>query len=354
MKRFVIILTAVCLLLSGCSSLMDGSHVTVRAHQEQSYGGQYASLAAENYEQLVDVLEQLVESGLESGVISVAKYDPEELERGMQLASVFVRRQLPLGAYAVEDIAYEIGSSGGQPAVSVSISYIHGRSEIRQIQKAADMAEARTKLREVLESCGEGVVLLIDVYEETDLVQMVADFAAEHPEIVMETPQVAVGVYPESGESRIMEVKFSYQTSRDVLRQMQSQVQRVFTSAAYYIDSDSDDVQKYSQLYGFLMERFDYAVETSITPSYSLLIHGVGDSKALATAYAAMCRQAELECRIVSGTREGESWYWNQIPVDGAYCHVDLLKCDETDVFEFLTDEQMQGYVWDYSAYPAA
>lgn len=353
MKRFLICLTAVCLLLSGCSSWMDGSHVTVQDHQEQFYGGQNASLAAEDYEQLVDVLEQLVEFGLENGVISVAQYDPEELERGVLLASVYVRMRYPLGAYAVEDITYEIGSSGGQPAVSVNISYIHGRSEIRQIQKAADMEDARTKIREALEACSEGIVLLIDEYEETDLVQMVADYATEHPEIVMEMPQVAVGVYPESGESRVTEVKFTYQTSRDVLRQMQSQVQRVFTSAAYYIDSDSDDVQKYTQLYGFLMERFDNAVETSITPSYSLLIHGVGDSKALATAYASMCRQAELECQIVSGTREGESRYWNLIRVDGGYYHVDLLKCDETGVFEFLTDEQMQGYVWDYSAYPA-
>lgn len=354
MKRFLICLTAVCLLLSGCSAWMDGSHVTVQDHQEQFSGGQNASLAAEDYDQLVEVLEQLVESGLESGVISVAEYDPEDLERGMQLASVFVRKKLPLGAYAVEDIVYEIGSSGGQPAVSVNISYIHGRSEIRQIQKTANMEKAREEIRKALQACSEGVVLLIAEYEETDLVQMVADYAAEHPEIIMETPQVAVGVYPESGDARVMEVKFTYQTSRDVLRQMQSQVQRVFTSAAYYIDSDSDDVEKYTQLYSFLMERFDYAVETSITPSYSLLIHGVGDSKALATAYAAMCRQAELECQIVSGTRGGESWYWNLVQVDGEYFHVDLLKCDEAGVFEFLIDEQMQGYVWDFSAYPAS
>ncbi len=47
-----------------------------------------------------------------------------------------------------------------------------------------------------------------------------------------------VGLYPDSGTSRVVELKFTYQTSRDSLRQMQPQVQRVFDSAALYISSD--------------------------------------------------------------------------------------------------------------------
>ena len=354
MKRKLLMILAACLLLSGCSGWMDGSHVTVTNHREQTSGSQSSALSAADYTQLLVVLEQLVESGMESGVINVAEYDQEQLERGIKRAVHYVSTQYPLGAYAIDALTYEIGDGGGQPAISVNISYIHGRSEIRQIQKTVDMEDAWKKITDVLDSCGEGVVLLVDEYEQTDLAQMTEDFAVEHPDIVMETPQVAVGVYPETGSSRVLELKFTYQTSRDVLRQMQSQVQKVFSSAAYYIDSDSGEVQKYTQLYSFMMERFDYTVETSITPSYSLLIHGVGDSKAVAMAYAAMCRQAGLECQIVSGTRAGESWYWNLIRCDGAYFHVDLLKCDETGVFECLTDDQMQGYVWDYSAYPAA
>lgn len=352
MKRFIAILAAVCLLLSGCGSWMDGSHVTVTDHQQQSSGTQSSSLAAENDAQLRTVLEEMVESGTESGVINVAEFDQEQLDNAIVKAANYICNQFPLGAYAIDTLNYEIGNGGGKPAISVNISYIHGRSEIRQIQRAGDMDEAGEKISTVLESCSEGVVLMIEEYEEMDLMQMVADYALQHPEVVMEPPQVAVGVYPESGSERVVELKFTYQTSRDVLRQMQSQVQRVFSSAAYYIDSESDDIEKFTQLYSFLMGRFDYKVETSITPSYSLLIHGVGDSKAVAAAYAAMCRQAELDCRIVTGTREGEPWCWNLIRCDDAYFHVDLLKCDELDIFESMTDDQMQGYVWDYSAYP--
>jgi hypothetical protein len=192
------------------------------------------------------------------------------------------------------------------------------------------------------------------MFKESDLLQVVEDYMEENPNIVMELPQVAVGVYPDTGSSRILEVKFTYETSRDSLRQMQQQVRRVFASAQLYISSDATNEQKYAQLYTFLMERFDYQVQTSITPAYSLLNHGVGDCEAFATVYAAMCRQAGLDCHMVSGTKHGQSWYWNIIREDGVNYHVDLLQCYENGQFQRLQDSAMEGYVWDYSAYPLA
>jgi transglutaminase-like putative cysteine protease len=100
------------------------------------------------------------------------------------------------------------------------------------------------------------------------------------------------------------------------------------------------------------MERFDYKIETSNTPAYSLLRYGVGDSKAFATVYSAMCRNAGLECQVVSGTRSGEAWYWNYILIDDIYYHVDLLADNESDAFYAMRSEDMIGYVWDYSVYP--
>ena len=54
----------------------------------------------------------------------------------------------------------------------------------------------------------------------------------------------------------------------------------------------------------------------------------------------------------VTGTRDGEPWTWN-ILLDGEeYRHVDLLRCSESGKYREQTDEEMDGYVWDYSAYP--
>ena len=125
----------------------------------------------------------------------------------------------------------------------------------------------------------------------------------------------------------------------------------MFSSAALYVSGQAEDLVKFSQLHAFLTERFDYTIERSVTPSYSLLCQGVGDSLAFAQVYAAMCSRIGLEADIVSGTREGTDWWWNLVKIDGAWYHLDLLDGWQ---FQPKTDEQMALYEWDRDAYPAA
>ena len=350
-RRIICLAAAMCLMLSGCS-WMDGNYLSVQPHREQLSGTQDGVTSAANYQQLRQVMTELVEAGYETAVIHVGEYDREQLPNGMENVINYICNLLPMGAYAVDSISYDIGTIGGEPAVSVSISYIHGRSEIRNVQNVTDTAQAKQILGEVLDQCSDGVVLRVADYVQLDVAQFVEDYAREHPDTVMEVPRVAVGIYPQTGSERIIEVEFAYRTRRESLQQMQTQVQRVFDSAALYVSSNAERSQKYTQLYRFLMERYDYQIDTSITASYSLLCHGVGDSEAFATVYAAMCAQAGLECQIVSGTRAGRAWYWNLIRDESGYAHVDLLQSSEKGQFTRLAGTEMQGYVWDYSAYP--
>ena len=353
MKRSVISVgLVVSLLLCGCS-WMGGNYVSVTPHREPLAEVQSASMTASGYTQLRSILSELAETGAESAMILVPEYDTEILEEDMQNAVRYITEILPVGAYAIDKVDYEIGTSAGQPAISVGITYLHGRSELRQLRNAENMEDVKTIIRETLENCNDSVVINVRSFSDVDIIQFVADYAAENPNVVMEIPQVAIGFYPEQGIRRVLELKFTYQTSRDTLRTMQTQVRRVFASASLYINQNDADAQKYAQLFNFLMERFDYKIETSITPSYSLLNHGVGDGRAFANVYAAMCRSAGLDCRTVTGTKNGEAWYWNLICDSGRYYHVDLLACSETGELVRLTDEEMDGYVWDYSAYPA-
>lgn len=354
MKRICFLL-ALCMLLSGCSALFSDTYVNIQPHEDQSSGIHSDTVMASDYQMLCTVLEDLVAVGTEHAVINVGDYDQDKVAQDMETAVGYVSADYPLGAYAVDVISYEIGRSGGFPAISVDISYLHSRTELRLIQTVADMEEAAAEIGSTLKDCDTGVVLLVEKFEETDFAQLVADYADRNPNVVMETPQVSAGLFPDKGESRVVELNFTYQTNRDALRNMRSQVQPVFSAATLYVSGDGSDFQKYYQLYAFLMERSsDYTIETSITPAYSLLRHGVGDSKAFATVYSAMCRQAELECHVITGTRNGEPWCWNMIHDNGYYYHVDLLHSSEAGRFLEMTDVQMTGYVWDYSAYPEA
>ena len=352
-KRLILLPVLACLLLGGCG-WMGGSYLSITPHQEQNYGVQSKDRTASNYLQLRTVLEEMVDSGTESTVINVADYRQDLLDEGIVNAVAYASERYPRGAWAVDEITYEIGAGGGQPAISVNISYIHGRSEIRKIKNADSMEKARSTIIAALEDCSDSVVVLVKDYQAMDFVQIVEDYMEDNPNIVMEMPKVAVGIYPDAGSSRILEVKFTYETSRESLRQMQQEVRRIFASAQLYINSDATQEQKYNQLYTFLMERSEYDIQTSITPAYSLLSHGVGDCEAFASVYAAMCRQAGLDCQVVSGTREGESWHWNIIREGDTDYHVDLLRCNEEGGFQSRTSADMYGYVWDYSAYEDA
>ena len=350
-RSLVCLCLCLCLILSGCN-WMSGSYVSVEPHRERDTYNDTDVVSASNYLQLRAALEKLIHSGAESGIINVSEFNQSTVQSSVEMADRYVRHSYPIGAYAVESIDYEIGTNAGQPAVSVEIKYMRSRTEILSIRSVADMNEARKLIEESLKDCDSSVTMMIDSFVEQDFAQLVADYAEMYPQFVMEIPQVSVGIFPDSGSRRVLELTFTYQTSRETLRQMQSQVTPVFNAAALYVSGEGADTQKYAQLYAFLMERFDYEITTSITPAYSLLRHGVGDNRAFAVVYAAMCRLAGLECMTVTGTRNGEPWCWNIITDNENHFHVDLLRSSASGGFQELTDDDMNGYVWDYSAYP--
>lgn len=352
MKRLLLLIIVCAMMLGGCSGIRDGHYHSVEVNQAQADQSGSQNISVADYDQLCRALVALVEDGVKSQVISFAEYDETKLDQDMRKAIWWVKTYDPITAYAVEKITFEKGTSNGQTAVGVTISYLHDRTEIQKIQTAQDIRNVRQLIQTALNNSQTGVVLLWEDYKETDLVQIVEDYALEYPQMVMELPQVSATVYPETGEKRVIELKFTYQNSRETLRQMQSWVSSVFASAELYVIGKGLTMEKASLLYSFLMERYDYVMETSITPAYSLLQYGVGDNRAFASVYAAMCEQSGMRCQVVTGTRRGEPWCWNLIYVGGVYYHVDLLRCQELGGFIAWTDVDMEGYVWDFSAYP--
>lgn len=354
MKK-LLALMLLCVLLSGCSALtdwMDGSYHNSYLYQEEGYQSGQQTISVTGYTGLRTAVTELVEAGRESATITAQELQEDFFASSMDKVVEYVMTTNPIGAYAVEEITYELGTSGGMQAVAVNIAYNHNHSEIRNIQNYGSMEDALKAITDALDDCEDSIVLRVSGYTALDLTQVLQDYADENPNLVMEMPQVAVNTYPQSGFHRVVEVQFSYQTSRETLRSMQEYVAPVFSAASLYVRGDTESAVKYAQLYSFLMERFPYSFQTSITPSYSLLRYGVGDSKAFAQVYAAMCRQSGLECLMVSGTYQGEARFWNIVCIDGTYYHADLLWCDEQGEYILRMDGEMQDYVWDYSAYP--
>lgn len=354
MKRIAAWMLLICIALSGCDTFMEGEHLWTQVHTVPTSPDAVQNQEVANYNQLYQTLADLVVSGISQATLSVERYDRNAIERDVQVAVGAVCSQDPIAAYAVEQIDYTLGTSGGQAALVLKITYLRDQSELKKIRSVANYEEASQAICAAMVACEPGIVLLMDQYAARDIAQLVEDYALDYPELVMETPQVSVNTYPDEGRSRVVEIKFAYQTRREVLKNMQSQVENLFKSAQYFTVGYQAEMRKTMRLYTWLMETNEYTLQTSITPAYSLLQYGTGDSRAFATVFAALCRRMDLQCMTVPGTKDGASWWWNLICVDGAYYHLDLLQSHANGEFTLCTDSQMSGYVWDYNAYPAS
>lgn len=356
MKKLLVvtIVLALAIIFMGCDSWLTQSYSSIKPHEEYSDAQSQDSLEAASTSDLLDIVKEQVNNGVENCVIYVVDLDVEKLNGVMEIIVQEVTQRYPIGAFAVDDIQFDIGTSTGRTAIAVKITYKRSRSEILRIENTRDMDEVMSVVAEAVEDCKTGIVVQVEDYRDFDIAQRIQDYVDAHPETCMEMPQVSEAVYPDSGPIRVIELSFTYQTSRDVLRSMQLYVQPIFRAAVLNVSGEEEENLKFSRMYAFLMERNEYQVETSLTPAYSLLRHGVGDSKAFATVYAAMCREAGLECQVITGTRAGEPWTWNLICEDGLYYHVDLLRSNEAGQMRRLYQNDMDGYVWDYSAFPVA
>lgn len=355
MKKILIVLLAACLCFSlcACDSWLDGSYHSVQPHQDDRQEQLQETMTASSYRELFSLLCEMVENGRQEGVIDMPGFTDNQIRTLADQAIAHLIQYHPIGDYAVDKITYELGTAGGKPALALKIAYIHSRTEILRI-KQTNTAVACEMIQRALANCEAGLVLRVNDYTDMDIALLVQDFAELYPELCMETPQVTFVTYPQSGTDRVLELTFTYQSNRDALRSMQSYVKPVFEAAELNVRGEETDADKFALMYSFLMERNEYQLETSLTPAYSLLRHGVGDCRAFAMVFAAMCTRAELECQTVIGTKGGEPWAWNIICEDGVYYHIDLLHEANDGNLTHLTEEDLLNYVWDYSAYPEA
>ena len=359
MKRIAVLFLAACLLLSGCGTWTEGGYVSVTPYLSSDDSGRQDVQWISDKEQLYEAIRYMVSKGLTEDVFFVRDYSETDVNTDAIIVRYNIMSQDPIGAYAVEDIQFELGVNGSRATLAVKIIYSRQKAEILRMKTIRGTEEVRSALAAALDNMDPELVFYMEDYRETDFAQMVEDYALDHPDEVIELPRVGVSLYPATGEKRVVELSFAYQTNRDSLRDMQKQVQQIFESAKLYVSGDESDYSKLSRLYVFLTGGVDAdrimrpASGSSITPAYSLLRYSIGDSKAFATVYAAMCRQVGVECLTVSGTRNGEAWFWNIVRDGDRYAHVDVTRCVLAGYFRERADGEMDGYVWDYYAYPA-
>lgn len=349
MKRiFALLLAAAMCMLTGCRTWQAGDYHSVKPHAGNFSETEPIEMSqVKNYQQIRDALTDMADDSAASCIMGVDQYEGD-LQEDVAEAIAYATQKDPVGAYVFTRVSYRFDRIGNKNVLILEPSYRHSRSDIDAVVRYGKTVDQ--KLADALDNFAPSLTLWISGYEDTDFAQVVQMYCDENPDKVMEHPTVRVSIYPDSGSSRIVELNFGYTTSRDAMWNMQGAVETIFSSAEGYVSLTTDEYTKASRLCSFLTELFDYTQGETVTPAYSLLCQGIGDSKACADVFAAMCRRAGLWCQRVDGTRNGEPWFWNVVQVEGYCTFVDLMAGGYD---QFRGDDQMAGYDWDRDTVPA-
>lgn len=355
MKRILLILLCV-LMLSGCGTLAPDSYLSVTPHVDTSIPTAPIDAAtADDYESLKEAILTQIRAGQTEGIIHVTQYDGV-VEDDLKSAAYEVSKLDPLGAYAVDYMTHSSTLLVSYYELRVSVTFRRTAEEIAQIQTVITPAQLEEKLGRAIDQYATRLALRLPEYDgqEQDIPALVAEYCSSNASTVMETPQVSVSVYPESGKERILEINFLYESTSEELQEKQEAVRESLHAAAEYIRYRQSEYDKALLLYSYLAERFQYTSSETVTPLFDALCNGVADPTGLARAWQLICDRAGMECHLVTGMKDGEPYVWNILRTGTYYRHLDLTQCLLDGAGLVLrTDGEMGRYYWNTGQFPA-
>jgi hypothetical protein len=336
---------AVLLTASGCASMLERDYLSVTSYEPVSGSSDSASaLRVESYQELVNAVVYLVSRGQEHGVLTLYNYT-QDVEADLTRACLEVVQEDPLGAYAVDYIKHDYTLIVSYYEVNIDITYRRTPEQVASIVSVTGSSAIRRELSNTLADFSTQAVLRVSYFTEDEdyILELVRQAYYDTPTAALGMPEVAVSLYPDAGQQRIVEIDLTYPAAADTLRRRSQELKELT------LDELPQPTTARS-LYQFLDGSVTMEEETGHSSAYDALIDGVADSEGAALAYQLLCDRAGVECTVVRGTLDGAPHFWNIVTEEDSR-HVDL----SAGLFS-LTDEELTAqapYDWDRAEYPA-
>lgn len=348
------LILALSLPLCGCSSLMKRDYASVSPHSVTPVAdGDPSVLRAERYQDLVNAIIYLVSQGRETGRIHLY-LEQARAKSDLKAACLEVKQEDPLGAYAVEDIAYTMTNSEEYCEIDLQIQYRRTRDQINGIVITTGTTAIREALENTMSKHQTECALRINPFEKRgyDFEQLMREAYYNAPSCALGMPEVSVSLYPDSGRQRIAEIVFQYPLTQEEWNRRQTLLEEEIVRMASELDhgSQNEQIMESAQMIRAAGGHRSGGGNTA----YHALLGGGGDSEALALAMTLLCQKLGISCQLVQGSRSGSACFWNVVQTEGGYQHIDLSRTDGT-ALTFRGDEEMMGlnYVWDTQTTPA-
>ena len=351
MKKRLTALAALCaLLLTGCSSMLEREFVSITPHNSApTTDGDPSTLRADSYQELVNALVYLVDQGQSTGTIRLYT-DWEDVAGHMDSACVEVVSEDPLGAYAVNHIDFELTPLVTYSEAQVSIDYRRTPEQIDSIISVTGTTATRAALKSALQRYAPECVMRIGYFQRDEefIRSLTRQAFYDDPLSALDYPDMEVSVYPDEGRQRIVELVFDYHLTAEELQARKSVVKQELIQLARTVPYSSGAPYVRVAAHALLKQ-------TAFEPgggstAWHALTEGKADSEGLALAFAALCQQLRIPCKVAIGTLGGEPHFWNVVSIGEVWRHMDL----SLDSDGMATDDEAEalGYHWPNSSLP--
>lgn len=350
-KRICALLCALCLCLSGCSSLLNREYSYSAAHSEYPVSDKSAVLQAENYQGLVNAILYFVTDHKDTGIVHLTYVkDSDRVARALDTACQEVCGEDPLGAYTVEDIQYSVEVLPSYCEVSIAITYAHSEEEVAAIVPLAGSSAIRQTVSAALSSFADKCVFRVSYFtgDAGSLHELVRQTWLDTP-LALVQPEVGIALFPDSGTNRIIEISLQWPEPAQVLSERSTALEQQALELLERTAIVSELFTPLSLLSSLKWASiYDPEGEGS---AYAALVEGRGNSLGFTQALRLLCQLSDLETTVAEGSFHGEKRYWLIVNTSEGYRHLDPTQ----DKPEYATDEifAAAGYEWEAGRYPA-
>ena len=359
MKKLLCLLCCVTVacLLCACSWL-DKEYVSIRdytaSEQEEDLSG--GRLTVHSYSALRSALLGMTYEGRTEGSIVFDPAYEGDTGEDMEKACRELRTEDALCAYCVENIAYEFNKIVTINEVNIRISYSRVSENPKHIVHLGFSTEAEPAILNAMQRGMRSLTLLVarSGYSAEDMAAQVVKTYRDHPTVVPKEPEALVNVFSGAGTQRLYEIQIDYGMTTAMLWQCRIEMD----SFAPFDELDSASLSEVERAYAacrYLLENCDFTEDAADNSAYSALIQHRANDEGTAFAYVELCRQLDLDCRIVYGQHDWADHCWNIVRMDDSYYHVDITQCARGGpALGFMqNDESFWGsYRWDVASYP--
>lgn len=344
MKKHILAATlALCLLLSGCSSLLERSYTSSTAHVDRPTTAEDPSiLRVEDYRELVSAVLYLVSEGAQSGTIQLHDYDGS-VETDLPAACLEVTTQDPLGAYCVDYIKHEYARVLSDYQATLDIHYRRTQEQVRSMARVTGTGAIRTELREALSQFADQVVLRVAYFsgDEDFIAGLIRQTYYETPAAALGYPETQISLYPDSGRERVVEILLTYPESGEELRRRSDALADRLEEMAE--EGTPETLETPGERARWTLDRLwsqgVYAPDGGAT-AYDALVAGVANDEGMTLGYALL----DPTCQVVEGTLEGQSRFWIDMNLAGEESYLD--PSDGTGRIYTAGELFARGYRW--------